>query len=175
MSEPNPLEGFLDQVLSDPSLKDELSEGDLSAMKTIFSNLFAGIPSDSTPGSTSPSEIPVERNALIQDIATADGVLDEVLDRKSDAALMQCLIEQIDTATRIVNLLGQRSIGRGALPEIGHLELQLTAVGWGIQDLQHALARQTPLLRLNLSWQQRLRNLLLHEFNFINRWFARKS
>ena len=174
MSEPNPLEGFLDQVLSDPSLKDELSEGDLAAMKTIFSNLFAGIPSESS-GSTSPSGISVERSALIQDIATADGVLDEVLDRKSDAALMQCLIEQIDTATSIVNLLGQRSIGRGALPEIGHLELQLTAVGWGIQDLRHALARQTPLLRLNLSWQQRLRNVLLHEFNFINRWLGRKS
>ena len=63
MSEPNPLEGFLDQVLSDPSLKDELSEGDLAAMKTIFSNLFAGIPSESSTGSTSPSGISVERNA----------------------------------------------------------------------------------------------------------------
>ncbi|MBW4489685.1 MAG: hypothetical protein KME12_18025 [Trichocoleus desertorum ATA4-8-CV12] len=176
MSEPNPLEGFLDQVLSDPSLKDELSEGDRMAMKTLFGNLLAGVPgAAATSASTTESGLPVDINTLMQEIRWEDGIFDDVLDQKSDAALMQCLVEQIKTATRVVNLLGQRSIGRGAVPEIGHLELQLTAVGLGIADLQQALARQTPLFRLNPSWQQRLRNLLLHEFHFINRWFGSKS
>lgn len=175
MSEPNPLERFLDQVLSDPSLKDELSEGDRSAMKTLFGSLFAGIPSaTSTAASTNESGQPANLNVLMQEMGLEDGVFDDVLDQKSDAALMQCLREQIETATRAVNLLGQRSIGRGALPEIGHLELQLTAVGLGVVDLQQALARQTPLLCLNSSWQQRLKNLLLHEFHFINHWLSSK-
>jgi hypothetical protein len=175
MSELNPLEGFLDQVLSDPSLKDELSEGDRSAMKTLFGSLFAGVPgASSTAASATDSKQSIDMNALIQEMGLEDGVFDDVLDQKSDAALMQCLVEQVDTATRVVNLLGQRSIGRGALPEIGHLELQLTAVGLGIADLQQALARQTPMLRSHPSWQQRLKNLLLHEFHFINRWLGSK-
>ena len=176
MSEPNPLEGFLDQVLSDPSLEDELSEGDRMAMKLLFDNLLAGMPSAaSPPASATDPGLPVDINMLMKAMGEEDGIFDDVLDQKSDAALMQCLMEEIETATRAVNLLGQRSIGRGAVPEIGHLELQLTAVGLGIADLQQALARQTPLLRLNPSWQQRLRNLLLHEFHFINRWFSSKS
>jgi hypothetical protein len=175
MSEPNPLEGFLDQVLSDPSVKDELSEGDRTAMKTLFGSLFAGVPgASSTAASATDSKQSIDMNALIQEMGLEDGVFDDVLDQKSDAALMQCLVEQVDTATRVVNLLGQRSIGRGALPEIGHLELQLTAVGLGIADLQQALARQTPMLRSHTSWQQRLKNLLLHEFHFINRWLGSK-
>jgi deoxyadenosine/deoxycytidine kinase len=51
----------------------------------------------------------IDMNALMQEIGL-DSVFDDVLDRKSDAALMQCLVEQIDTATSVVNLLGQRSI-----------------------------------------------------------------
>lgn len=170
MNEPNSLEGFLDQVLSDPSLKDELSEDDLTAMKALFGNLFAAVPKSSfTTVPAAPSELPVSRSALLQAIDLETSVLDDGLEQKSDAALMQCLIEQIDRATRVINLLGHRFIGRGAIQEIGYLELQLTAVGLGIQDLQQALA-QAPQLRLNKSWQQRLKNLLLQEFHFINRW-----
>lgn len=58
---------------------------------------------------------------MIQEMGLKDGIFDDVLEQKGDAALMQCLVEQIDTATRVVNLLGLRSIWRGALPEIGHL------------------------------------------------------
>lgn len=155
MSQPQPLDGFLNTVFEDPSLTEDLSDADKTAMRTAFGNLFKGI----------------EQQVATAMTKSANESVAVELNEYSDTDLINHLAKQIDAAVCAIEILSNRSFGRGHLDLMRRLELQLTAITLSVDDLQRtpcAVVERSQIQPGN--WRYHLKQILLKEFDFLNHW-----
>lgn len=160
MSQPQPLDGFLNTVFGDPTLTEDLSDEDKTAMRTAFGNLFKGI----------------EQQVATAMTESANKSVAVELNEYSDTDLINHLTQQVDAAVCAIEILSNRPINRNRLDLVRQLELQLTAIMLSVGDL-----RQQPLQHISClesersqiqpgNWRYHLRQILLKEFDFLNHW-----
>lgn len=159
MSQPQPLDGFLNTVFGDPTLTEDLSDEDKTAMRTAFGDLFKGI----------------EQQVATAMTESANKSVAVELNEYSDTDLINHLTQQVDATVYAVGILSNRPIGRKHLDLMRRLELQLTAITLSVSDLQPQPQQRTPCMEVEQSqvqpgnWRY-LKQILLKEFDFLNHW-----
>ena len=159
MSQPQPLDSFLNTVFEDPTLTEDLSDEDKTAMQTAFGILFKGI----------------EQQVATAMTESANKSVAVELNEYSDTDLINHLTQQVDAAVCAIEILSNRPIGRKHLDLMRRLELQLTAIMLSVGDLQQQPLQHTSCLESEQSqiqpgnWRY-LKQILLKEFDFLNHW-----
>lgn len=138
MSQPQPLDSFLNTVLGDPTLTEDLSDEDKTAMRTAFGNLFKGI----------------EQQVATAMTKSANKSVAVELNEYSDTDLINHLTQQVDAAVCAIELLSNRPIGKKHLDLMRRLELQLTAITLSVSDLQPQPRQRTPCAEVEQSQVQ---------------------
>jgi len=138
MSQPQPLDSFLNTVLGDPTLTEDLSDEDKTAMRTAFGNLFKGI----------------EQQVATAITKSANKSVAVELNEYSDTDLINHLTQQVDAAVCAIELLSNRPIGKKHLDLMRRLELQLTAITLSVSDLQPQPRQRTPCAEVEQSQVQ---------------------
>ena len=192
MSQPQPWSSILNALLSDSALTQDLSTDECEAVKSFVEELIDGVsqfteisPSDITEPSSA-NRVDIDRSAAtdidaliselgieLEDTAPKNGLVNNSLDEQSDATLIDWLGDHVDAASSVVEVLGNRSIGRQELNTIRRVELQLVGVSLYVSDLRQALERQVDGKRpvvARCHWRNHLKSLLLREFHLINNW-----
>ncbi len=174
-SSTSPLDDFLNTVLGDPILDDDLSETDKAMVKALLGELAIAIsPAPPTmtpqPAKAAQSTCGQPDPELEQPDMSADMLLNTLLQEQSESALVGWLQSHLESAFRILEVLSNRSIGRQELELLRRVELQLITTTLGVADLRAAVessygSGQYPR---PAGWYARIRRLLLQEFNGIN-------
>ncbi|MDX2244957.1 MAG: hypothetical protein NW224_30140 [Leptolyngbyaceae cyanobacterium bins.302] len=191
MNQPQSLNTILNSLFSNAALTQDLSSEEQEAMKTLVGELMDGISQLTIPVSPRRSDAPsiahsetdrsvaTDIDALISELGIEvdesvpqDNLVDALLSQHSDTTLINLLDDHVDAASDVVEILGQRPIGKQELDTIRRVELQLVAVSLYVSDLRQALEQQVKGKRLSHHphWLNYIKSLLLHEFDFINNW-----
>jgi hypothetical protein len=178
MTQQFPLDTLLNTLLNEAVFGKDLSDDDKTTVKEMVEALTSEMNQQTNPSCSEAmtdddaiaqldlmlSELGIDSKAFSPDVT-----LDDLFDQQSNSTLIDALSEHVDSAYTLIEVLSSRPSTRQALNELRRVELHLTAAEIGVADLRQTLEghRQSQFVRPSL--QQRIKAVLLKEFNFINR------
>lgn len=162
MSQPS-FDDLFNAVLADTTAQ-ALSDSERSALEVVFGS-FAAALSASSAGS--PEQPSVKAGLELADLFDGALSMSTPLSEQSDEELVASLHHHVESASTIVELLQQRPLAQQYLDPLRQLELQLVATSINVEVLQAGITPTPDSHR----WWSRIKAVLLHEFDFINRWF----
>lgn len=182
MTQHLPIDNLLNTLLSETVFGKDLSDNDKATVKEMVQAL-TGEMNDELIQQTeaSNSESSANQDAIAQldvmlselgvdpKILSSDVTLDDLFDQQSDSTLIEALSDHVDSAYSLIEVLSSRPSTRQSLDELRRVELHLTAAEIGVADLQQTLEGCRQSQPTHHSLRQRIKAVLLKEFNFINR------
>jgi hypothetical protein len=188
MTQFHSMDGLLNSLLSDQVLGKDLSADDKATVRAMVGELMGELDGqlpydpmadqeihDETDSIASSNTALTEFNTLLSELGvdsndiSADVAMNDLLHEQSDINLVEILGHHVDAASDVVEVLSTRPNREQMLDELRRVELQLTALSFGVADLRHTLEYPTQHPAQH-PWKQSLKALLLREFNIVNVW-----
>ncbi|PZV07862.1 MAG: hypothetical protein DCF22_21305 [Leptolyngbya sp.] len=186
MTQQLPIDNLLNTLLSETVFGKDLSENDKTTVKEMVQALTREMNDEliQQPDADN-SEFVTDDDAIAQldamlselgvdpKVLSPDVTLDDLFDQQSDSTLIDALSDHVDSAYSLIEVLSSRPSTRQSLDELRRVELHLTAAEIGVADLQQILEGCRQSQPTQHSLRQRIKTVLLKEFNFINRLVRR--
>jgi hypothetical protein len=166
MSQRLSFDDLFNAVLVDSNAQ-SLSDAERNAIEAVFGSLAAVLSSSTVD---SPDWLTSATGALgLNDLFDCrESDMSIPLNEQSDEFLVVLLSHHVESASAIVEELQQRSMAGQYHEPLRQLELQFVATSVNIEVLQAGITSTPDSCR---RWWKRLKQILLYEFDFINRWF----
>lgn len=188
MTQFHSMDGLLNSLLSDQVIGKDLSADDKATVRAMVGELMGELNGqfpydpmadqeihDETDSIASSDTALIEFDTLFSELGvdsndiSADVTMNDLLNEQSDINLVEILGHHVDATSDVVEVLSTRPDREQILDELRRVELQLTALSFGVADLRHTLEHPTQQLAQH-PWKQSLKALLLREFNIVNVW-----